>query len=246
MVMSKGILIAGNTSALTKAIEIEASKRAEHYALALLPDRSRTSPPAGENTKKGLLARGESSLPESSAAQEPVKETGVSLDWNPGSPISARTLVIAAENRFGQIDEAILVCDPPSVRYAAADLNLADIEVLVNDHIKGWLFLVKELAAVFRAREKGTLSLVYSETSGAGGKDDAADLLGPVALSAFRSLVRGLLDTALNEPYITLGFSGTDTGDEAGFAAFVFKQLEEGNRRSNGKLYKYGKLGFFR
>jgi hypothetical protein len=87
---------------------------------------------------------------------------------------------------------------------------------------------------------------VYSETSGAGGKDDAADLLGPIALAAFRSLVRGLLDASLNEPYITLGFSGADTGDEAGFAAFIFKQLEEGNRRGNGKLYKYGKLGFFR
>jgi len=245
MVMSRGILIAGNTSALTKAIEVETAKRVEHYALALLPDRSRNSPQTGENTKKGLLARGENSLPESSVAQDPVKETGISLDWNPGSPISARTLIIAAENRF-ELEEAILVCDPPSVRHAAADLSLANIEVLVNDHIKGWLFLVKELTAVFRAREKGTLALVYSETSGAGGKDDATDLLGPIALAAFRSLVRGLLDASLNGPYLTLGFSGTDTGDEAGFAAFIFKQLEEGTRRGNGKLYKYGKLGFFR
>jgi hypothetical protein len=244
--MTRGILIAGNKSALTSAIEIEAAKRVEQYAIALLPDRSRNNPPTVDTTKKGLLARGESSLPESSAVQDSAKENGISLDWNPGSPISARTLVIAAENRFSQIDEAILVCDPPSVRYAAADLTLVDIEVLVNDHIKGWLFLIKELAAVFKAREKGTLALVYSETSGAGGKDDVADLLGPVALAAFRSLTRSLLVTAFNEPYLTLGFSGADTGDEAGFAAFVFKQLEEGNRRSNGKLYKYGKLGFFR
>jgi hypothetical protein len=246
MIMSKGILIAGNKSALTSAIEIEAARRVEHYAIALLPDRSRNNPQSGDNTKKGLLARGEKSLPESPAARNPAQENGVPLDWNPGSPVSARTLVIAAENRFDQIDEAILVCDPPSVRYAAADLTLTDIEILVNDDIKGWLFLVKELAAVFRERKKGTLALVYSETSGAGGKDDVVDLLGPVALAAFRSLARGLLDSSFNEPYLTLGFSGADAGDEAGFAAFVFKQLEEGNRRSNGKLYKYGKLGFFR
>jgi len=244
--MSKGILIVGNKSALTSAIESEAAKRVEKYAIALLPDRSKNSPQAGENTKKGLLARGESAVLESSAAQSSAKETGVPLEWNPGSPISARTLVIAAENRFSQIDEAILVCDPPSVRYAAADLGLADIEVLVNDQIKGWLFLVKELAVVFRERKKGTLTLVYSETSGVGGKDDAADLLGPVALAAFRSLTRSLLAASFNEPYFTLGFSGADAGDEAGFAAFIFKQLEEENRRSNGKLYKYGKLGFFR
>ncbi|MDR2718586.1 MAG: hypothetical protein LBB89_11065 [Treponema sp.] len=244
--MSRGILIAGNKSALTNAIEIETARRVEHYAIALLPDRSRDSPQTGDTVKKGLLARGEDTSSKSSAVQDSAQESGIPLDWNPGSPISARTLVIAAENRFEHIDEAILVCDPPSVRYAAADISLADIEVLVNDHIKGWLFLVKELAAVFRAREKGTLALVYSETSGAGGKDDIVDLLGPVALAAFRSFTSGLLSASFNEPYLTLGFSGADTGDEAGFAAFIFKQLEEGNRRSNGKLYKYGKLGFFR
>ncbi|MDR0455144.1 MAG: hypothetical protein LBH20_00485 [Treponema sp.] len=244
--MTRGLLIAGNKSALTNAIEIEAARRVEHYALALLPDRSRNSPQTADNAKKGLLARQGSSTLESSAAQGSAKERRIPLDWNPGSPISARTVVIAAENRFDHIDEAILVCDPPSVRYAAADLSMADVEVLVNDHIKGWLFLVKELAAVFRVRENGTLALVYSETSGAGGKDDVVDLLGPVALAAFRSLAHGLLATAFNEPYLTLGFSGADTGDEAGFAAFIFKQLEEGNRRSNGKLHKYGKLGFFR
>jgi len=90
------------------------------------------------------------------------------------------------------------------------------------------------------------LALVYPETAGTVSKDDAADLLGSTALAAFRSLTRSLLAAAFNEPYLTLGFSGAEAGDETGFAAFIFKQLDEGNRRSNGKLYKYGKLGFFR
>jgi hypothetical protein len=123
---------------------------------------------------------------------------------------------------------------------------MANIEVLVNDHIKGWFFLIKELTAVFRERGGGTLALVYPETSGTGGKDDAADLLGAAALAAFHSLTRSLLAATFSEPYVTLGFSGAETGDESGFAAFIFKQIEDGNRRSNGKLHKYGKLGFFR
>nr|AGS52344.1 hypothetical protein [uncultured bacterium contig00063] len=170
----------------------------------------------------------------------------IPLDWNPGSPISAHTLVLAAKNRLERIDEAILVCNPPSVRCAAADLSLADIEVLVNDHIKGWFYLVKELAAVFRTQEKGTLALAYPETSATGGKEDVSDLLGQTALAAFRSLVRGLLDSVLNEPYITMGFTGADNGEEVGYATFIFKQIEDGNRRGNGKLHKYGKLGIFR
>ena len=216
-------MIAGNESALLSAIETEAARRVEQYAIALIPDRL-----SGEAEKRT------------------VQPEAIPLEWNPGSPISARALVLAAENRLEHIDEAILVCEPPSARCAAADLSSADIEVLVNDHVKGWFFLVKELAAVFRAQGKGTLVLVYPETGGTGGKDDAADFLGAAALAVFRSLTRGILDTVLSEPYLAMGFSGTDTGDEAGFAAYIFKQLEEGSRRSNGKLYKYGKLGFFK
>jgi hypothetical protein len=228
--MTRGILIAGNESALTSAIEVEAARRVERYTFALIPDRL-----SGDNAKLG---------PQSWSAVSADKR--IPLDWNPGSPISARTLVLAAENRLEQVNEAILVCDPPSVRSATADLSLANVEILVNDYIKGWFFLVKELATVFRAHGGGVMALVSPETTGTGDKDDAADLLGATALAAFRALTRSLLAAALSEPYHTLGFSGIEAGDDAGFAAFVFKQLDEGNRRSNGKLHKYGKIGFFR
>jgi hypothetical protein len=229
--MSRGILIAGNESALTNAIEIEAARRVERYTLALLPDRL-----SGDNTKIGLQSW-------SSAV---TAEKRIPLEWNPGSPIAARTLVLAAENRLERVNEAILVCDPPSVRTAAADLSLANVEILVNDYIKGWFFLVKELAVVFKAHGGGVMALVCPETAGTGDKDDAADLLGATALAAFRALTHGLLAAALSEPYHTLGFSGVEAGDDAGFASFVFKQLDEGTRRNNGKLHKYGKIGFFR
>jgi hypothetical protein len=218
--MSRGIVIIGNESALSTAMENEAAKRVEHYALALIPNRL-----SGDNTKSKLQDQQENSPPEISADQASPEEVCIPLDWNPGSPISARTLLIAAENRLGQIDEAILVCDPPSIRCAAADLNMTLVEILMNDHIKGWFFLLKELTAFFREKEKGTLALVYPETSGSGSKDETADLLGPTALGAFRSLTRNLLAAASNEPYLTLGFSGIETGDEAGFAAYVFKQI---------------------
>jgi hypothetical protein len=230
--MTRGILIAGNESALTAAVEAETAGRVERYALAPLPDRF-SVPRDTRGETPGLQ-------PAKNAARIP-------LDWNPGSPVSARTLVLAAENRLGRIDEAILVCNPPSDRRAAAfglaDFSLADIEILVNDHIKGWFFLVKELAAVFKARGEGTLALVYSET---GRKNTEPDLLGPTALAVFRSLTGGLLAAAPEEPYLTLGFSGTAADDEAGFAAFILKSIEEGNRKNNGRLHKYGKTGFFK
>ncbi|MCL1930851.1 MAG: hypothetical protein FWF55_03490 [Treponema sp.] len=230
--MSRGILIVGNESSLTSAIEVEASRRVERYTLALLPDRLS----GGDNAPTGLQ-----SWPSLSA------DKCISLEWNPGSPIAARTLIIAAENRIEQVNEAILVCDPPSIRTTVADLSMAKVEVLVNDYIKGWFFLVKELAAVFRTRGGGVIALVYPDAAEiAGDKDDTVDLLGSTALAAFRALTRGLLAAAFSEPYHTLGFAGTEAGDDAGFASFIFKQLDEGNRRNSGKLHKYGKTGFFR
>jgi len=229
--MTRGILIVGNESALTNAIEVEAARRVERYTLALLPDRLS----GGDNAQNGLQSWASISA-----------DKRIPLEWNPGSPISARTLIIAAENRIEQVNEAILVCDPPSARTAAADLSMANVEILVNDYIKGWFYLVKELTAAFRAHGGGVMALVSSETAATGDKDDAVDLLGSTALAAFRALTNGLLAAAFSESYQTLGFSGIEAGDDAGFASFVFKQLDEGGRRSNGKLHKYGKTGFFR
>jgi hypothetical protein len=219
--MIRGIVIAGNESALLSAVETEAARRAEQYALAMLPNRF-----SGDRVNTSVAASGR-----------------IPLDWNPGSPISARTLVLAAENRLERVDEAILVCDPPFTCRSIDSLSLADVEALANDHVKSWYFLVKELAAAFQARGAGTIAMVCPEMPI---KDDAADLLGSTALAVFRSLSRSFIAGAANEPYFSMGFSGGETGDEAGFASFIFKHLDEKNRRNNGKILKYGKLGLFR
>jgi len=221
--MTRGILIIGNDSALSRAVETEALARVEQFASVLIPNRLTGAPKNAE----------------------PDNKNRITLKWNPSSPISARTLVLAAENRLDKIDEAILICSPPSIRSSAEEIPLADIEIMINDHIKGWFFLVKELAAIFTAHKQGTLALVYPDISSSG-RDDSADVLGPSALASFRALTRGLLSAAHNEPYITAGFSTSDAGNEAAFAAFIFKSIDELTQKSKGKLYKYGKFSLFR
>jgi len=221
--MNRGIFIAGNESALSRAIESETIRRVEKYAATLIPNR--------------LSGASKNTLPE-------VPER-MFLDWNPSSPISARTLAIAAENRLERIDEAILICSPPSIRSCAADLSLSDVEIMINDNVKGWFFLVKEIAAIFTARKHGTLILVYPDITRSG-KDEAADVLGPSALASFRALTHGLLTAAGNDQYVTVGFSTSDMGNETSFASFIFKSLEEVTKKSNGKLHKFGKFNFFK
>jgi hypothetical protein len=223
--MTRGIFIVGNESALTRAIEKEASGRVEQYAASFIPNRL-------SGATKNII---------------PANDKRIQLDWNPSSPLSARTLVLAAENRLENINEAILVCSPPTIRSNAADIPMADVEVMVNDHVKGWFFLIREIAAVFTTRQSGNLALVYPEiNTGSSGKEDAADILGPAALAAFRSLTYGLLSSAHNEVFHIAGFSCADTGNEEGFAAFMFKNIDEASKRNNGKLHKFGKFNLFK
>ncbi|MDR3170886.1 MAG: hypothetical protein LBU17_04565 [Treponema sp.] len=221
--MTRGILIAGNESALFAAIRAETAKRVERFATAVIPNR--------------VFDPGQDKTTEPREAQIP-------LLWNPGSPVSARTLILAAENRLEHINEAILVCVPPSVHKRPGELASADIETMINDHIKGWFFLVKELTAVFKMRKTGTLALVCSEIDAGGGKGDAPDLLGPSVLASFRAFAQGLLAASQDEPFQIMGFSGS-AGDTTAFAAFIFKVMEEGGKRNSGKMHRFGKLSFF-
>ncbi|GHT77302.1 hypothetical protein FACS1894130_01160 [Spirochaetia bacterium] len=221
--MTRGILIAGIESSLSAAIAMEAGKRVEQYAAVFIPNR--------------LAAPGQEWTPVESSALIP-------LTWNPGSPISTRTLVLAAENRLEHIDQAILVCTPPALRQQVDELSPADIEIVVNEHIKGWFLLVKELTAAFKALKAGTLALVLSDTGFGPDKNDTVDLLGPSVAASFRSFAQGLIASSTGKPYQTFAFS-SETGEDADFAAFIFKTIDEGGKRASGKWHKYGKLGLF-
>jgi len=222
--MTRGIFIAGNESALSRAIEAAVQNRVERYTAALIPNRLSDIP-------KNI---------------EPDNDKREPLEWNPSSPISARALVLAAENRLEHIDEAFLICSPPSIRSRPSSLPFSAVEIMLNDHIKGWFFLIKEITAIFKDRGRGTLALIYPDINTGSQKDEAADILGPSALASFRALTGGLLASAYNEPYVTAGFSTSDTGNESAFASFIFKNIDEITPKAKGKLYKFGKFSFFK
>jgi hypothetical protein len=230
------LLIAGNESTLSAAIVAEAGRQFEVFCAALVPNRL-PYPLEGRPDAAGPAAGSGAAANNGGPGRGPIF-----LEWNPGSPVSARALVLAAENRLGRIDEAVLVCVPPAVRKNAEDLNSANIEIIVNDYIKGWFFLAKELASVFSAQGAGTLALALSGAAGGGDRDDT-DLIGPSVSASFRSFAQALMDSAQDGRYDVFGFAlpgfpgGSEAGDNVG--AFVFRTMEEG-RRNRGKWHKFG------
>jgi len=219
--MSRGILIAGNESPLFSALCLEASKHVDTYAASCIQSDNTAEKP-----------------------QEPaLADKQILLEWNPSSPIAARTLVLSAINKMERIDDVILVCAPPAYRKTAEDLSPAEIDKLIDRNIKGWFFLVRELSTLFRAQNRGTLSFIVSDFQ-TGAKEDIPDIIGPAAAAVFRSFAQRVLTSSTTAPYNVMGFSSSEPGDETSFAAFVFKTIEEGKRNS-GKWHKYGKLGLF-
>jgi len=224
--MIRGILIAGNESSLFTALANEAVKRVETFASAVIPNRFPM--PAG-----GLLPKSE--------------PAGFSLSWNPASPISARTLVLAAENRLERISDAVLVCSPPAVFRTAEVLTPEEIDILVNDHMRGWFFLVRELALYFQRVKSGTLSFVAPEfnTSGSG-KNVQTDMLGPSASASFRAFAQGIFTSSANESFLTMGFTASGSIVNEDFSAWLFKIIDEGSKKNSGRWNKFAKLNFFR
>jgi hypothetical protein len=222
--MTRGILIIGNESALAEAVTMEAAKRVNTVSHAFIQNRFI------ENRQV--------------SAAFPDETTIIPLVWNPGSPISARSLLLAAENHLEHVDDAILICDPPAIRKKPSDFTPSEIDNLINNHIKGWFFLIREIILTFRSREKGNLCFVKAGIS-SGGKDDITDIAGPVVSATFRAYAESILAASSGEPFRTLGFSSSELGSESEFAAFIFKIIDDEKRHDSGKWHKFGKLGFF-
>ena len=219
--MAGGILITGNESLLFSALCVEAAKRADRYAAALIP--------FGQFQKSKEIIPG---------------DRKIMLDWNPSSPVSAKNLVLSVQNSIGGINNALLVCMPPAFRKRADKLTAEEIDTFIDYNIKGWFFLVRELSAAFEKHKQGTLSLVVPAEPNTGAREDEYDLAGPIAISAFRSFAQGILFSSINAPYNTMGFSSPEPGEENAFAAFMFKTIDEGKKNS-GKWHKYGKFSLF-
>jgi NAD(P)-dependent dehydrogenase (short-subunit alcohol dehydrogenase family) len=242
--VTRGILIAGNESSLFSALGAEAAKRVKSFAAAPIPHGS-----AGGRTEDGPRPENPAGNVERGKAPGRGGDPAHILDWNPGSPVSGRTLVLAAQSHLEHIDDALLVCVPPAYRRPPEELAPAEIDRLIDYNIKGWFFLVRELAGVFkkRARENmgaggGTLAMILKDL-GAGSRDDLPDLAGSAIASAFKSFAQDLLISTVNAPYTVMGFSSREPGDETAFAAYIFKTMEDG--RHAGKWHKYGRQGFF-
>ncbi|MBN1647272.1 MAG: hypothetical protein JW874_04500 [Spirochaetales bacterium] len=171
----------------------------------------------------------------------PAKKNGsFSMNWTSRSPISAGTVVRSLSNHYSNIEHVYIIYSPGVENRAFHELPSSAIETIVDDQVKGYTFLLKELFALTRKNRNIFLHcIVYTGGSEILAPQDAA------ALGYIRSLVSSLFTFYQNEDILLNGFESSSPDHDA-FAAFIQKQISDSNTRTNRKWFRYQeKTGLF-
>jgi hypothetical protein len=147
------------------------------------------------------------------------------ISWNRRSALSARSLLLHAQTTCGRIEEAIVIYSPVHESNPFHASTVVSIEDRVDAEVKGYLFLLRELVALFESQRSGRLVLAVSDRS--------AELPSPLeaaGLGSFMALSRSLQDLYEGESLrVRLCYSTADDTDA--FARVVAGELDVRDRR---------------
>jgi NAD(P)-dependent dehydrogenase (short-subunit alcohol dehydrogenase family) len=201
--------------------------------------------PLGEELARRYLAEGASVAATRSnlkARESPlVSESGgfLLVDWNRRSPISARNVLLSVANRFGRLDEAVLLQDPSVEPRLLPDTSYESIERAADAWLKGPLFLLKGLLEGFARDGGGRLALVeYAPRQALAGRPPLeASLRG-----AFRALAQTLLDAGGPKGVQVHCFESVETLARD-FANFIVETLGARGDKPSGKWLRFQPRG---
>ncbi len=133
--MGQTCLVAGRSGETLSALAREATGRGRTVLFARSAQADAAAPPDGVQT----------------------------ASWNRRSALSARTLVLHAQNVFGAINEAIVFFAPIRETVPFDQSSIVSIENRTDAEVKGFLFLLRELLGSFQKQSGGTLTVAVQD-----------------------------------------------------------------------------------
>ena len=137
--MSMSVLIADKS--VPFAVSLAGALRSRAASVALLSDASS----------------------EESAAVSSDSASLVDVPWNRASVLSARTVPVRIKNCFASLDQAVLVFDTPLLEDSFSPEDPLSPVRVADEYVRGYMLLVRELCALFTAREQGRLVFVLRD-----------------------------------------------------------------------------------
>lgn len=137
------------------------------------------------------------------------------ITWNRRSALSARSVVLHAQNLYHDIAEAIVVYSVVHETTPFHESSIVALENRTDAEMKGYLFLLRELVAQFQKQRSGTLILAVHQ------RDDTT--LAPAEAfsnGGFLAFAEALQQTYQNEPF-SIRLCRSATPDVASYAGFI-------------------------
>lgn len=177
------------------------------------------------------------------AGEEPEVPDGLGdgltyLEWNRRSPISARSVLLAAENRSEGVEELFLVYAPESEATAFHETQASAIEEAIDRSVKGHLFLLRELFSYSLRRGGVAINVVMQDRSG-----EVVPPLEAAVSGAFLSAVRSLMTFYAEEAVTIRGFHSVGVKEGREFARYILDSIRDRPEKSAGRWNKYGGRG---
>ena len=159
------------------------------------------------------------------------------IQWNQRSPISARSVLLEAENSTDSLDELFVVFGIQPVTLPFHETPASRVEEIVDGTVKGYLFMLREALGLALRRGGGNVNILI--------QDRGTELVPPLeaaATGAFLSAARALMTYYEEEPVQIRGFhSAGKEGRE--FARFVLDTIRDKGEKSAGRWNKFGGRG---
>ena len=90
----------------------------------------------------------------------------VRAGWSRASPVSARNVMLSALTAHDRLDMAVFVFTPSLKRLLLHETDYTEIESALDEHLRGALFLLREVLGRFVRQGGGALALVHGFVAG--------------------------------------------------------------------------------
>ncbi|MGL4982066.1 MAG: hypothetical protein ACRC4W_04345 [Treponemataceae bacterium] len=148
------------------------------------------------------------------------------IDWNRISPISARSMLLAAENKFTNIEEVIIIFDGNEFASKTTSVQISDFTKAIDMFITSYAYVCSELLSRSTKNKNMHVVFLLKQVSVPANpiksliEEPVASLPICMAQAAFASLAENM--QALGNIDITLAKSETESDEEIAHWLFSF------------------------
>jgi hypothetical protein len=165
-------------------------------------------------------------------------ENASTVSWNRRSALSARSVILHAQNLHERLEEAIIVFSPVRESVPFHESSIVSIENRTDAEVKGYLFMIREIVSLFQKQRSGRLLLAVREE-----ETEVRSPLEAMSVGSFVASAESLQQFYRNEQ-LEIRLCYSHSSDASGYAGFILDALDAPRpRRPRAEWLRYAPRG---